>query len=161
MRKVLVIGYGNPARRDDGLGPAFAEAVEALGLPGVAVASDYQLNIEDAAEVARHDAVVFADASLTDPAPCRMRRVGPGEEGSFTSHSVEPEAVMALAQRLFGARTQGYVLGIRGYDFDGFGERLSEGARRNLAAAVAFFRRALDAPSLDVAAEGETPLRQT
>ena len=33
--KALVIGYGNPGRLDDGLGPALAEAVEKLDLPGL------------------------------------------------------------------------------------------------------------------------------
>jgi hydrogenase maturation protease len=32
-----VIGVGNPYRRDDGIGPALATAVEALDLPGVTV----------------------------------------------------------------------------------------------------------------------------
>jgi hypothetical protein len=33
--ELLVIGYGNSLRRDDGVGPRVAEAVEALQLPGV------------------------------------------------------------------------------------------------------------------------------
>ena len=48
-RKVLLIGYGNPGRLDDGLGPALAAAVEKLAIPGVTVDADYQLNVEDAA----------------------------------------------------------------------------------------------------------------
>ena len=34
-RRLLVIGYGNPGRLDDGLGPAFAAQVERLQLPDV------------------------------------------------------------------------------------------------------------------------------
>ena len=44
-RRILVIGYGNPGRRDDGLGPALAARLEALALPGVTVESDFQLAI--------------------------------------------------------------------------------------------------------------------
>ena len=33
--ELLVIGYGNSLRRDDGVGPRVAEAIEALNLPGV------------------------------------------------------------------------------------------------------------------------------
>jgi hypothetical protein len=36
-----VIGYGNTLRGDDGIGPAVAEAVAALGLPGVRVIGAY------------------------------------------------------------------------------------------------------------------------
>ena len=31
----VVIGIGNPYRRDDGVGPALIEALETTGLPGV------------------------------------------------------------------------------------------------------------------------------
>jgi hydrogenase maturation protease len=36
-RSVVVVGVGNPARADDGVGPAVAARVAALGLPGVRV----------------------------------------------------------------------------------------------------------------------------
>ena len=44
--QTLVIGYGNPGRRDDGLGPSFADILAAEGIPGVDVDSDYQLTVE-------------------------------------------------------------------------------------------------------------------
>lgn len=137
---ILVMGYGNPGRLDDGLGPAFAERVEALGLAGVSTEADYQLTVEDAAEVARYDIVIFADASVSCPAPYECRPLVPREGASFTSHHVEPEQVLYLAHSLFDARSEGYVLGIRGYEFNEFGERLSDDARRNLEAALEFFR---------------------
>jgi len=67
--KILVIGYGNLGRLDDGLGPAFAERVQALDLSGVTVESNYQLNIEDADLIAQFDVVVFADASVNAEEP--------------------------------------------------------------------------------------------
>ncbi len=136
--KVLLIGYGNPGRLDDGLGPALATAVEKLGIPGVTVEVDYQLNVEDAAAVAQHDVAVFADADVAGPEPYWFRRIEPKQAWSFSTHSVEPAALMAMAQQMFGAKTDGYILGIRGYEFNEFGERLSDQARSNLAAATAF-----------------------
>lgn len=137
--RVLVIGYGNPGRLDDGLGPAFAERLEERALDGVRVDANYQLAVEDAAEVAEHDVVVFADATASGPEPFFFRPVEASAALSFSSHSVKPEALLALAQDLFGARTRGYALGIRGYLFNEFGERLSPAARGNLAAALSFF----------------------
>lgn len=133
-RRVLVIGYGNPGRLDDGLGPAFAARIDNLGLEGVTVDADYQLTVEDAQAVAGHEVVLFADAALAGPEPFDVTRVFPGREGqvSFSSHSVDPPEVLALAEGLFGSRAEGYALAIRGYEFDEFGERLSDGARRNL-----------------------------
>ncbi len=135
---VLVIGYGNPGRLDDGLGPALAEGLENLRLPGVTVESNYQLTVEDAAAVADHDVVIFADAAVSGTEPFYFTPVAPERSGSFSSHSVSPAAVLALAQDLFGAKTIGYALGIRGHEFNEFGERLSSRATENLAAALRF-----------------------
>ena len=141
---VLLIGYGNPGRRDDGLGPALAEAVEKLGLPGVTVDSDYQLIVEDAAAAAEHEVVVFADASVDGAEPFSFERLMPGGgELGFSSHSVEPEGVLALARDLFGATPKAYVLGIRGYEFNEFGEYLSEKAKHNLDCALRFVQALL------------------
>lgn len=140
---ILVIGYGNPGRLDDGLGPALAEAVEAMNLSGVTVDSDYQLTVEDAAAVAEHDAVIFADAAVDGDGPFYFRPIHAETDSSFTSHSVRPEAVLGLAQSLFTAETKGYALGIRGFEFNEFGQRLSDRAQENLAAAIDFIRSIL------------------
>ncbi len=52
MGRVLVIGFGNPAREDDGIGPAVADRLEESGIDGVVVDADYQLTVENAADVA-------------------------------------------------------------------------------------------------------------
>jgi hydrogenase maturation protease len=140
-RTVLVIGYGNPGRLDDGLGPAFAAAFEELGVPGVTVESGYQLAVEDARTLADYDVVVFVDASLTAPDPFSFERVEPKASASFSSHIVEPGGVVALAQQLYKAKTEAYALGIRGHAFDEFGETLSAQAQANMAAALAFLER--------------------
>ena len=143
MRRILVIGFGNPGRRDDGLGPALAAWLEERGIPGVTVDSDYQLTVEDAEAVARQDVVVFADASVGGSEPFYFLAVQPHGSPGFSSHSVEPGEVLALAETLFAARPEAYMLGIRGYAFNEFGEGLSERARDNLAMASAFIERVL------------------
>lgn len=141
---VLVIGYGNPGRLDDGLGPALAEAIEKLRLPGVTVEAAYQLGVEDAAEVARHKIVVFADASTNAPEPFEVKRIRAAERSlSFSSHSVRPEEVLSLAKELFQAEPEAWLMGIRGYEFNEFGERLCERARENLARAVEYTESAV------------------
>lgn len=137
-RQVMVIGYGNPGRLDDGLGPALAARLAARGVAGVTIDSDYQLSIEHAAAAAEHDVLIFVDAALNGPEPFSFSRLAPGSPASFTTHSVSPGGVLALAGELFGGALEAYVLGIRGYAFDEFGQRLSEQAERNLAAAEAF-----------------------
>ena len=152
---VLVIGYGNPGRMDDGLGPALVESLEKLDIDGVDLDADYQLLVEDAAAVAAHKAVVFADAAETGPEPFFLRPVEPKGELGFSSHGCQPGQVMALAQELFRAQTKGYILGIRGYEFNEFREALSERAQANLAAATEFIVKVLRGRDFEAAAEKE------
>ncbi len=152
MHRVLVIGYGNPGRLDDGLGPALARAVEQMDIAGVSVDSDYQLTVEDASSVSEHDVVIFADASVNGAEPYFFERVLPDDEFSFSSHSVEPGSVLTLAGKLFGKRPDGYALGIRGYEYNEFGERLSEKAESNLKEAITFIEKLLRSGEFEKAA---------
>ncbi|NLC71722.1 MAG: hypothetical protein GX751_10230, partial [Desulfuromonadaceae bacterium] len=43
-----------------------------------------------------------------------------------------------MAMELFGARTKGYALGIRGYQFDEYEEKLSPKAQVNLEKTIEF-----------------------
>ena len=138
---ILVIGFGNPGHRDDGLGPAFAARFEALNLPGVTVESDYQLTIEHAELAARHDLVVFVDAAtdVEAGAPFYLRPVQPAADTVVFSHSVSPQAVLHLAARLFAARPKAWLLGIRAEDLDSFAEGLTPQAEANLRTALKAF----------------------
>jgi len=143
--RILVIGYGNPGHRDDGLGPAFAARLEALRLPGVTVESDYQLAIEHAHLAAQHDIVVFADAAvdIEGKKPFYLRSVEPASEDHYSSHNISPQAVLRLAAQCFGVSPAGWLLGIRPLDLDSFAEGLTPEAEANLSAALAAFCEAI------------------
>ncbi len=133
-----MFGYGNPNRQDDGLGPALAEAFEKMDLPGVMVDSNYQLTVEDAATIAEYDAVVFVDASVDAAEPFTFERIEPAANVSFSTHSIQPKAVLGLAVELFDAKTAAYTLAIRGYGFEPFDSQLTERAGQNLGKAIEF-----------------------
>lgn len=135
---VLLIGYGNPGRLDDGLGPEFAAALEKMALPGVTVDSDYQLTVEDAAAVAEHEFVIFVDAAVNGREPFSFAKVIPKPALGFSSHSMQPDTLVALAEELFGVSPKAYTLGIRGYEFNEFSENISVAAQENLASALQF-----------------------
>jgi len=141
--RILVYGYGNPGRGDDGLGPALVAALEPLAAAGLTCESDYQLAIEDAATLAEYDVVVFVDADMSGPAPFWFDRVEPSRELGFSSHSATPGQVVGLAREMFGAQVKAYALGIRGYRFGELGDSLSEQASANLALALTFAQRAV------------------
>ena len=136
--EVLLIGYGNPGRLDDGLGPALAAKIEAAALQGLTVDSDYQLTVEDAFDVSRHDIVIFADAAVKGKEPFFIEEISSRSPMSLSSHSVSPAAVLYFAENMFRSRAKAYVLGIRGYEFNGFEEGLSERAQNNLEDAFVF-----------------------
>jgi hydrogenase maturation protease len=139
-KRVLVIGYGNPARGDDGIGPAVIGRLENLAIDGVTADSDYQLTVEDAADAAAHDVVIFVDASVDAKEPYEFDTVRPKRTESFSSHSVSPEQVLGLAEELFQVKPKGFMLAIRGYSFEMFDESLTEAAARNMDKAFGFLR---------------------
>ena len=143
-KRVLLLAYGNPAREDDGLGPAAAEVIEELNLNNLTVDSDYQLTVEDAATVAEHDTVVFVDASLDCEGPFTFKEVVPSLDESFSTHSVQPETVVGMAKQLFGAVPKAYILGIRGYSFDMFKEEMTKKAVENMGKAISFLLPVLE-----------------
>ena len=138
--RVLVLGYGNPGRQDDGLGPAAAAEIGKLDWPGVTACDNYQLVIEDALEVAEHDVVWFVDAARSGAEPYEVRPLSATADIAFTSHLVKPEALLAIADRYYGKSPEAHLVGIRGYEFE-FLEGLTERACGNLAQAVALIRR--------------------
>ena len=142
---LLVLGYGNPGRQDDGLGPALAEAVEAMALPGVRAATGYQLNIEDAADLAEADVAVFADAAKVGAEPFEFHEIGPAREITFTTHALDPGSLLALCRDVYKRAPRGFLLAMRGYEFE-FAEGLSEPAAKNLDKALAFVKPLLCRP---------------
>jgi hydrogenase maturation protease len=107
------------------------------------VETDYQLTIEDSAQVARHDIVIFADASVNCAEPFTFQAVKGKQTESFSSHNVEPAEVMALAENLFKSKAKGYIFGIRGYEFEQFEEKLTKKAKINLQKAGEFLENLL------------------
>jgi hydrogenase maturation protease len=138
--RILVIGYGNPGRQDDGLGPATAAEIERIGWRNVTTSDNYQLVIEDAIQIAAHDVVWFVDAACDGEAPCTVRRLSAAFDITFTTHLLKPEALLAIAEQQFGKSPEAHLLSVRGYEFD-FQEGLSDRARDNLTLAVALLTR--------------------
>jgi hydrogenase maturation protease len=140
---LLIYGYGNPGRGDDGLGPALAAALQDAAGPDTDVDSNYQLTVEDAADLAERDVVIFADADMNGPEPFWFGPVAPSEHLGIGSHDLTPGALVALTGALFGKNVAAYALGIRGYDFGEFADTISPRAQANLAEALVFLKHAV------------------
>ena len=136
---MLLIGYGNLGRGDDGLGPAFTDRIERRNLPLLKIDTDYQLTVDHALAVAGAGQVIFADALIGDSRPFTFTRIEAGVDADLSSHSLTPTGVLSLAATLFGGSPEAHVLGISGYEFGEVKEGLSVAAQRNLSLAEAFF----------------------
>jgi hydrogenase maturation protease len=137
--RLVVLGYGNPGRRDDGLGPAIAEELSRMGIPGVSAESDYQLSLEAAAELAEAEKAVFVDASLEGPEPFQVRHLEPSANISFSTHAFGPESLLAVCEEAYRRAPEALLGGVRGYEFD-IAEGLSPGAQANSRAALEFIK---------------------
>jgi Ni,Fe-hydrogenase maturation factor len=113
------------------------ESLRRRRLPGVTLDADYQLNIEDALAAARHDIVVFIDAARGLRRPFRFVPVRAGGTVPAMSHTLGPDAVLALAAELYDRKPEAWVLAVRGHRWT-IGEGLSDKAEANLALALAF-----------------------
>lgn len=137
---LLVIGYGNPLRCDDGVGPRVVTAVEDLRLPGVRTMVCHQLTPELADPISTARGVVFVDAAVGAGAEVRALPLVPGGGAPVLAHAADPRLLLTLAGQVFGRCPPAWWLTIPVEDL-GFGERLSPLAQRGFTAAIAEIQR--------------------
>jgi len=98
---LLVIGYGNSLRGDDGVGPRLAEALGLLRLPFVRTVICQQLSPEHSGVVSQAHTVVFADASVDEPRTVQFRPLLPGGHAQLMAHAADPRTILAFARAVF------------------------------------------------------------
>jgi len=132
---LLVIGYGNTLRSDDGVGPKVVEAVAALNLPDVRTLSCDLLTPELADPISRADAVVFVDAAIDAPREVQFRPLDPADSSQIMAHAADPRTMLALARDVFGHAPRAWWLTIPVENM-GIGEGFSHLAQSGIANAV-------------------------
>ena len=147
--KILIYGYGNPGRQDDGLGNAFVDRIKQWvaieGLFGFNFDSNYQLNIEDAEAISEMDIVIFVDASKEDIDRFCISKVDGTTDVSFTSHAASPGYIVQLCEELFHKKPLVLLLHIKGYEWE-LQEGLSQQAAENLNDALVYMKKKLVQP---------------
>jgi hydrogenase maturation protease len=137
---ILVIGYGNEQRGDDALGPLVARAVASWELPEVQTIALHQLTPELAPILAGAKTVLFVDAERHDNgAECRLRDLDPRPTDGLAGHTADPQALLALADTLYGRRPRAWWLTLPAHSFT-FGAVLSPAASRGMLLALRFLR---------------------
>jgi hydrogenase maturation protease len=133
---ILVIGYGNELRRDDGLGPHVAAMIAAANYPTVRVVTCCQLLPELAADLAAASIVIFVDAMAhPERSGLELRRITAEEMIDWNPHTGDPRTLLALTHAVYGRVPEAWWVMVPGEDF-GFGEGLTALGQENMRAAT-------------------------
>lgn len=143
--RVLIIGYGNPLRGDDGIGWCAAnELASAVRDDRVKIVACIQLTPDLAEEIAGVDRVIFIDASIDLGAgQLRVDRLTQdtcGEE-SWTHH-FDPRSLLLCAQVLYGRSPEALMISMGGESFD-CRDELSPAVRARFPSLIARVREAI------------------
>jgi hydrogenase maturation protease len=131
---VLVVGYGNSLRTDDGVGWHAAGLLATdPRLEGAQVLARHQLTPELAADISQASLVVLVDAATAgDPGSVSVRQIRPRPATPTTwSHHLDPETMAGLAETLYGAVPPIVLVSAAASSF-AEGDRLSDTLQRAL-----------------------------
>lgn len=123
---ILLIGYGNPLRSDDGIGRVLAQMLaQRLNQDEVRTYLLHQLTPEVVAAIASASHVIFVDAREGGSAGTVLcEAIRPHiQEGAFT-HNTNPAGLLGAARDWYGTAPQGLLISVAGASFD-YGEALS------------------------------------
>ena len=135
-KNTMIFGIGNSARQDDGLGWAFLDEVEKKDRFKGELHYRYQLNIEDAETVSEAEQVLFVDANSESlEENCILEECELNGEISYTTHALNPGAIIALCKDVYDKQPKAYVLRIKGYGWE-LEEGLSSKGKQNLKEAL-------------------------
>jgi len=110
-RDILVIGYGNPLRGDDGAGPKVVEQLADASHANFDTLVVHQLTPDLAEVISHRRLVIFVDAAVG----CQQLRVEalPASlEAGDMGHACGPREILALANALYQARPTAWLVGI-------------------------------------------------
>lgn len=112
---MIVIGVGNPWRRDDGAGPAVARAVGGVG-------TDDPIALLDLWAGAAHAVIVDAAATGAPPGTVRRYAAAAGAASPGSTHAFGVADAIDLARALGGLPERLDVYAVEGADFSlGYG----------------------------------------
>ena len=124
--KLLVIGFGNPLRADDGAGWQIADQIAKLAGDSAKVFSVHQLTPELAEPISGADFVVFIDASYEGQPgtwTCETIRPDPNPSHRLT-HYFTPANLLSYTRAVFGFNPKALLVSVAGRSFD-YSEGLS------------------------------------
>jgi hydrogenase maturation protease len=117
---LLVIGYGNPLRSDDGIGQVVVKALEArVRSKALRIITTHQLTPELAEPISRAAMTIFVDACEGEqPGAVACQTVAAETLAGAFTHNVTPASLLSAARELYGRAPAGLIVSITGASFD-------------------------------------------
>jgi hydrogenase maturation protease len=122
--KILIIGYGNSLRGDDGVGRYLAELIAFQEWQQVRTLSVHQLTPELAVEIATAKGVIFVDAVASESSTVEILPLKPVETGVKLGHYQDPRSLLSLTQSLYDYVPPAWWVLVPGCEFE-FSETFS------------------------------------
>jgi hydrogenase maturation protease len=118
--RILIIGFGNPLRGDDGLGPAaLTELERTVAGEDVEFIECHQLVPELADDLSQADVAILIDASAEGaPGALELRQIEADPVTQSFTHHVSPSGLLAMSRDLFGKAPRTFIATVTGADFD-------------------------------------------
>jgi hydrogenase maturation protease len=114
--RLLIIGYGNPLRSDDGLGWLIAKDLGRLIGGSATMLTVHQLTPELAEPISEADLVIFIDACY-EGAPgtwkCETIQAAPAPSQTF-AHHLTPATLLIYARAVFSAEPVALLVSVAG-----------------------------------------------
>ena len=145
MSRILIVGYGNPLRGDDGLGWHAADRLrDQIADPEIEILAVHQLTPELAEPLSRAGLAIFIDAAAEgEPGVVQRRLLEPDSGAAAFTHHATPSALLAAAQALYGRAPEAELFSVPVESLE-LGDRLTPVVERALERLVAEILRAAD-----------------
>ncbi len=134
MKTVMVIGYGNELRSDDGVGKKIANTIDSWNLSNVKSFAVHQITPELAAELADVNLAIFVDATIHENMVVESLSVTDNHYHSI-GHFGDPRSLLALTKILYHQSPVAWLVTVPGENFE-LGDRLSLTAEKGMAIAI-------------------------
>jgi hydrogenase maturation protease len=132
---ILIIGYGNNLRSDDGVGRYLAEMIDQQQLPSVKTLSVHQLTPELVLKITEAQAVIFIDAIASLKGEITLQSLEPSQDKTRLGHTSNPEQLLSLCKNLYHKYPSAWLLTIPTNNFE-FGETFSDLTQNAIAPAL-------------------------
>ncbi len=136
VKPILLIGYGNTLRSDDGVGWYVADKIRTKLNDKIDIIKADQITVEMTEDIKDRKLVIFVDAHVSDKEDwLKTEEISPDLKFGMTAHIFTPNALLALCEKIYSKYPKAYLFSIKGINYD-FGEKLSEQTKNSAEIAI-------------------------